>query len=66
MESKTKAELYGEIVELRYEVELLKKQLHYATNGNLTNLPVVKSAVRGRAQVCCKRSRLAGKVTALP
>lgn len=36
MESKTKAELYGEIVKLRYEVELLKKQLHYATNGNTT------------------------------
>lgn len=36
MEYKTKAELYGEIVELQYEVELLKKQLHYATNGHAT------------------------------
>lgn len=36
MENKTKAELYGEIVELRYEVELLKTQLHYATNGHAT------------------------------
>lgn len=36
MEHKTKAELYGKIVELQYEVKLLKKQLHYATNGHAT------------------------------
>ena len=36
------------------------------TLHRLTNLPVGKNAVRGRAQSCCRRPRPTGKVTALP